>query len=756
MTDKNNDLLKRLLATFRSEADEHVKAISNALLALEKLTAGAPEQQTIIETVFRQAHSLKGAARAVKFTQIEAICQPFESVFAALRDQKMSLTTTLIDLLHQAIRFVAILADSDPDGVRERQPEVAALVRQLDRTLRRRVNNRVPAPGAQPAPAPSGLTTNAPTRQPAISAATTVRISTKKLDAVMRLSEEMLVSRLSLAQRAADIEGIVRELAAWRKRSAKMQALLRPLERRFSSAQIEISGDLRTLLDHVAEEQVRVSALQDQLANIHRSTNSDRRNLALMTEDLQQKVREMQLLSCATLLDMFALQARDLAREQGKSVNLDIHGSDIELDRRLLDEIKDPLLHLVRNCVDHGIESPAQRQKARKPVQGNISIAIAQKDSGKITITVTDDGKGIEISRLKSAAVTQGMLGQEEAEGLSETAALDLIFKSGLSTSSLITDVSGRGLGMAIVRDKIEQLGGSIEVTSEPSAGTRFQIVLPVHLSTFRGTLIGVGDQIFIVASANVDRVVRIQASDVHHVNNSDTVGVEGQALALVWLNDVLGISRLPLAHDDNILAILLGRGAGRIAFRIDTLIGEQEVLVKSLGPQLRRVRNVTGASVLGNGQVVPVLNVSDLLEAATHQPTAIPVNADTPAIPPLQYSILVAEDSITSRSLMKNILEAAGYRVVTAVDGIDAYTTLKTQAFDLVVSDVDMPRMNGFDLTARLRADKQLAEIPVVLVTTLDSREDRERGIDAGANAYILKSSFDQNNLLDVIQRLI
>ncbi|MDO8863573.1 hybrid sensor histidine kinase/response regulator [Haliea sp. E1-2-M8] len=785
MADKNNELLARLLAMFRIEADEHVRAMSSGLLAVEKLPASGPEQQEVVEAIFRQAHSLKGAARAVEFTQIESICQPLESIFAAVRGRQLTLSTSLVDLLHRAVSLIEDLANVGVDEAREKQPEVVALVRQLDRSLMRtgrgsgkRGETDSPGPpatsktarsgdrGTSVAVTPSNSSTrvsqavadnaNAAPASTQSAATATVRVSTKKLDAVMRLSEEMLGSRLAAAQRAAEVRRTVGELIIWRKRSKEMQNLLRPLERELSSSS-QASDQLRKLLAYFTDEQLQVDALEDQLATISRSTDSDCRSLGSMTDDLQQRVRDMQLLPCNTLLDLFGRQARALAREQGKDVELSVQGSDIEVDRRLLDEIKDPLIHLMRNCIDHGIEKPAQRRQSHKPPQGAVGISVVQKESGKIAITITDDGAGIDIQRLKAVAIESGTLPANEADSISDAEALDLIFKSGLSTSPLITDLSGRGLGMAIVRDKIEQLGGSIGVSSTVKVGTRFDILVPISLATFRGTLVQAADKTFIIPSANVDRVLRVSSDSIHcSINNSDTIGIDGQALALVWLHDTLKLARQPRNDTESALVIVLGRGIHRVAFRVDTVIGEQEVLVKALGPQLRRVTNVTGASILGNGEVVPVLNVPDLLEAASRQPLSTTPPASAVAADHVQRSILVVEDSITSRALMKNILEAAGFHVVTAVDGIDAYATLKRHSFDLMVSDVDMPRMNGFDLTAKLRANDELSHIPVILVTTLDSREDHERGVDAGANAYIVKSSFDQSNLLEVIQRII
>jgi two-component system chemotaxis sensor kinase CheA len=328
-----------------------------------------------------------------------------------------------------------------------------------------------------------------------------------------------------------------------------------------------------------------------------------------------------------------------------------------------------------------------------------------------------------------------------------------------VSTSPIITDISGRGLGLAIVREKVEQLGGTIAFDTKTGTGTSIRIHLPLTIATLRGVLVRIEEHYFVIPTPSVEQVARADRGDIRTVENRETVTLNGQAVSLVRLSDVL---ELPSQNTDfdastKIPVVVLGAGTARIAFCVDEVVGEQEVLVKSLGPQLVHVRNVAGASVLGDGRVVPVLNVPDLLKSAVRQ-SAVSRGSIAPQKQDVaeKRSILVVEDSVTSRSLLKNILESAGYHVITAVDGIDAYTTLKTATFDLVVSDVEMPRMDGFDLTSKVRADKQLADLPVVLVTALGSREHQERGIDVGANAYIVKGSFDQSNLLEVVKQLI
>jgi two-component system chemotaxis sensor kinase CheA len=432
-----------------------------------------------------------------------------------------------------------------------------------------------------------------------------------------------------------------------------------------------------------------------------------------------------------------------------------MQGCDLEIDKRILQEIKDPLIHLIRNSIDHGIETKETRKQKNKPEKGSLRINVAQKDSGKIEIVIADDGAGINLDRIKGSALKQGTITEAQAAALSREDALALIFASGITTSSIITTVSGRGLGMAIVREKIEKLGGTISIQTAPDEGTTFIILLPLSLATFRGILIQTAGQVFAVPTMNVERIQKLPLSEVRTVENRETIQLNGKAVSLVRLDQVLELSHKPSEEEDTFINVMiLSVGEKYLAFAINEMLYEDEILLKSLGNQLSRVRNISGATVLGSGRVIPILNVSDLIKSALKISaggvrTAAKKEAKT-------QSILVVEDSITARTLFVNILESAGYNVTAAVDGVDAFTRLSEAGFDLVVSDIEMPRMDGFELTEKIRADKRYGEIPVVIVTGLESPEDKKRGIEVGANAYIVKSSFDQSNLLEVVTRLM
>lgn len=771
MVKQNGELQKRLLATFRIEADEHLKAMSSGLLELEKAPPD-DRRAKIIEQVFREAHSLKGAARAVNLAEIESVCQALENVFAEIKHNRLAVSATLCDLLHQAIGTIEGLVNPIA-GAPHPTPMIATLRQRLNDALQGQLNEsgpsaetpaseRLPA-HASDAPTFPAVMIDAPIPSAGL-ASETIRIFATKLDTVMRQVEELLSVRLASAQRTKDLRETAAALAKWKKDRMQMLPALRQVERSFArSNRTNIASHgwqaLSRLLGYLDGEYLAMKSLEDSLARLRKSADHDYRTLVGMTDSLLRDVREMHLLPFSSLIEIFPRFTRELARDQGKEVILTIQGGEIEIDRRILEEMKDPLLHLLRNCIDHGIEPPALRADKHKPRHGTITLAILQLDSGKAEILVADDGAGIDAAKVKAAACKLGLVSAEEAERLDESAALALIFQSGISSSPIITDVSGRGLGLAIVREKVERLGGAIALESAPDAGTRFRITLPMTLATFRGVLVRAGERLCVIPAGSVERVIRVARNDIRTVENRETIPLDGQAASLVWLTDVLEMPRKQGVGDsaDMAQAVVLGLGPARVAFRVDEILGEQEVLVKPLGRQLARVRNIAGASVLGSGRVVPVLNVPDLMKSAVKHASA-PLAAIAAQIPvdAAKRSILVVEDSITSRTLLKNILEAAGYRVTTAVDGIDAYTALKTGSFDLVVSDVEMPRMDGFDLTAKVRADKHLGQLPIVLVTALESREHRERGIDVGANAYIVKSSFDQSNLLEVIGRLI
>jgi two-component system chemotaxis sensor kinase CheA len=774
MAKPDDDFRKRLLSTFGVEAREHIRAISSGLIALEKTTA-AGQQLEILEAIYREAHSLKGAARAVNLAEIEAICQALESVFAALKRQEIMPVSELFDALHQAtdpLSTLLVAGEARPTAAE--QSQIRTLVQRLEGIAK---GSGVRGQGTEIRDQASTLDLErqslvATPPSPTSGLVETVRISTTRLDSLLLRAEELLAAKLTASQRAADLREINAIVAVWHKERAKMHSTVSAMQRswegvghrngqvRLSDGQEKATAQMKHALVFLEWNDGYIKSLQSKLATLATAAAQDHRALGSMVDDLLQDMKSASMLPFSSVLEILPKLVRDLARDRGKEVEVVIQGGEIEIDRRILEEMKDPLIHVVRNCIDHGIEAPPERERKHKPRRGTVTIAIAQQNGSKVDLRVADDGVGLDLAGVTSAAQKLGLLTPEEADKLVKHDALALAFYSGVSTSPIITNISGRGLGLAIVREKVEKLGGVVSLETSPDVGTTFHVVLPLTLATLRGVLVQAAEQLFVIPTTRVERVLRVNTADIKTVENRETLPLNGQVLSLVRLAEVLELAPATAtsASAGSVPAAVLAGAEKRIALLVDAVLSEQEVLLKNLGPQLRRVRNIAGATVLGTGQVVPVLNVSDVLKSAVRASAAAVRRVATTIAPTAAPSktVLVVEDSITARMLLKNLLEAAGYRVVTAVDGVDGLTQVRSGTVDIVISDVDMPRMNGFALTAKIRSDQKFADLPVVLVTALESREDRERGIGVGANAYLVKSSFDQSNLIEVMQRLV
>ncbi len=713
MTDKDQAFLKRLRTTFQVEANEHIVAISAGLVELEE-TDSDRRRTELIEGIFRETHSMKGAARSVNLPLIESLCESIESVFAAVKRREMSADPSLLNRLHRAMNLLGALVA----GAHTQSPlPEKAQARELIGALKDVLANR---PRAQPEIQEAGITASDPDGAspsgPVISsmASESVRVSKTRIEALLLQVEAFLSVKQILAHQTAALRDIGSALKAERS----------PLSHAFSA--------------------------------IEKTAAQDRRTIDAMVDSLMDNIKAISMLPFSSLLDIVPKLVRDLCHDRGKMAVFTAKGGNIEIDRRILDEMREPLIHLIRNCVDHGIEPPAERIARNKPESGRISIEVGQLEGNSVQLIVSDDGGGINAHSVTEAALKVGILSRQEATEMNENSLRQLIFRSGVSTSPMLTDISGRGLGLAIVRERVEKLGGAIHCDVSSAGGTVLRIRLPLTLSALRCVLVRVDTHRFLIPTTGLESTVRVRRTEVKTVENRETISINDGIVPLVRLGEVLELPpKAKAATSGFVTAAVLGADGQRIAFAVDEIIGELEVLIKGLGSQLVRVRNVAAATVLGTGEVVAILSVADLMKSAVRV-SSPPRTAYTVEAPEDKSAILVVEDSITSRTLLKNILQISGYDVQTAVDGADGLAALRSGDFDLVVSDVDMPRMNGFELTARIRADKRLSALPVVLVTALESREDRERGMDAGANAYIVKSSFDRGNLLEAVRRLV
>lgn len=776
MTQREAEFLQRLRATFLVEAREHLQTVASSLLALEKAQS-AVERGQQLEIAFRHTHSLKGAARAASYPRIEAICQGVEEVFALCKRRGRILGPAEFDTLHRAFELVRSEVDAGgaaPAGAFvEQAGRVTRALQAIAAGGRNDADAVQPAvEAAAPAETPDGAGdatgchsgSDRSTAEPRpVAAADTVRVETPRLDRILRSAEELLTVKQAAAERADELFRLEHHLDEWSAHWLAVQPSLRRLRDLERALPAGPDGEAfadapRKVLEFAEWTFGHVKSLESRLRAASRASARDRHLASKQIDELLDESKGLLMMPFETIANLIPLLVRDLAREQGKDIDLQLVGSGVQLDKRVLEQLKDPLVHLVRNAVDHGIEVRAEREARGKPATATLRVEARLVHGNKVEIVVADDGGGIDVQRLRAVATRSALISQDEASQLDDAGAVELAFRSDVSTSPIITEISGRGLGLPIVREHVEKLGGRVSVENRAPDGATFTITLPQTLATLRGVFVQAANQDFVIPTTHVERVARCPSADVKTVSGRDTVTIDGAAVAMVRLGDVLELGRRADDADAGyITVVLVGSGRDRIALAVDDVLHDDEVLVKRLQRPLVRVRNVAGATILASGRIVPILNIADLLKSARR------VGDSARAVAPagagegkaIARKILVAEDSITSRLLLKGILEAAGCEVKTVVDGIEAFTALRSEYFDLLVSDVEMPRLNGFDLTARIRADRNLADLPVILVTALSRREDRERGIDVGANAYIPKGGFDQGDLLDAVRRL-
>jgi two-component system chemotaxis sensor kinase CheA len=417
----------------------------------------------------------------------------------------------------------------------------------------------------------------------------------------------------------------------------------------------------------------------------------------------------------------------------------------------VLEGLKDPLLHLVRNAVDHGIEPPADRAVAGKPESGRITVSASLRGA-HVEVVVADDGRGMDLDRIREKAHKKGMSEPQDDRELAR-----LAFLPGFSTAAIVTGVSGRGVGLDVVESRIQSLHGTVDVAFAPGAGARFTLTVPLTLTTIRCVLLTVGAQTYAIPTSNIQHLVRFDPADIRTVGGHQVLLLGGTPTPVCSLAGLLDVAQEHAEQHAKQLAIVVVAGDQKVALHVDEVAAEQEVLVKSLGSRIRRVRFVSGASLLPSGKVALVLNASNVVRAALGREAACAISAQGETTTAARKKrLMMVEDSMTTRALMRSILENAGYDVLTAVDGCQAWDALQHEQVDLVVSDVDMPRMDGFQLTSAVRGSDRMAEMPVILVTARETDEDKERGMRVGANAYLPKTTFDQRNLLETIEQLL
>ncbi|MBE9156121.1 hybrid sensor histidine kinase/response regulator [Nodosilinea sp. LEGE 06152] len=574
----------------------------------------------------------------------------------------------------------------------------------------------------------------------------------------MNDSGELTVAKTRVAHRLTEIDAITNLWEEW-SRDLLINRFLFHEAQQGKPVWPQLEG-----FHHRAEQ--RLEQLGTLAAQISSALHEDTDRLERITGRLEEGIRTLRLMPLSTIFNLFPRLVRDLARQEGKQVELVIEGGDTRADKRILEDMKDPLLHMILNAIDHGVEPPEERRRQGKPEVATITLRGSQTATS-IVLEVSDDGRGLDLNSIKQTAVRRGLYRPEELELLTPNQVRSLILSPSFSTRTRVTEISGRGVGLDVLRTNVERLKGTIEVQSTPGQGCTLRVQLGTTLTTAHVLLVGASGQTFALPVEFVQTTCLVQTSDVFTLEGHSTIVYEDHPISVVWLSDLLNLAKQTApeapsrrAHQ-RLSCIIVRVGQDRLGVFVDALIDEQDVVLKPQSQLLKRVKYISGATILGTGDVCLVLNPQDLMSAVRHRAgaSALPQEALTPVdLPsePRPKRILLVEDSIATRTQEKRILESAGYEVVTAVDGMDGFKKLQSRDFDAVVSDVQMPNLDGLGLTQRIRQHREYNEIPVVLVTTLASDDDRRRGAEAGANAYIPKGSFTQDLLFETLNRLI
>lgn len=777
MTDKDNELLN----IFWEEVGEYLSSLNEALLQIEM--ASGDEQMAMLREMNRVAHSMKGAARAVGFGLIETIAHYMEEVFQAALNNHLEISPDMADTLYDGLDLIqnTMAGEANDESVtrdvlrnlenmvafpqsngkvpHSRQPvEHPAIVNQEDDEEEDYDEDEVTVSAIPPQPVQLPTIEGGSTTQTMLlrTIEETIRVPVGKLDRLMAEASELIVARMQGELRSQRLSAAIQRISRWQREWRTVRASYIRLARRIGEQDEETADEMAAIFRFLESNQRNLMETYRELSHLTQLMVQDNMQLNTLSDTLQGDIASLRMMPFESISAALQRMVRDLARDTHKNVHLEIKGVHVEIDRTVLDALKEPLMHLLRNAVDHGLETPEEREVTGKSTEGTIQITVEQRGS-EIVIDVSDDGRGIDLDRIRQKAVERGLLSDNDASSMADEEARQLIFRSGFSTSDRVTAISGRGLGMDIVRERIEGLRGRISVSSREGEGSTVMIAVPVSLTRIRAVLLRLGDEEYAVPAAMVQRMVTVPRDMIYTAEGRNLINLLDHPTPVVSLAELLDAPVNPLTDSMNV--IVLRTTDRSVAFEVDYLYSEMELVLKPLGPELASTPFVAGAALLGSGEIVVVLDAAGLIRKAAGAPalrrsqTAL---TTTKTRAERRLHVLVVDDSITTRTLEKNILEAVGFRVTVAVDGAEGWARLAENEIDVIISDVEMPNVNGLEFTRQVKGHPATRDIPLILLTSLAKPEQREAGLQAGADAYLVKSQFDQQDLLNVIHSVI
>ncbi len=727
----DQDAFDEIIQAFRDEALELLNGLSDAMLKIEKKPSD-DEQAQLINLAFRYAHNIKGAAASLGLFRVEKLIHSLEDIFSAVKKTEISFSVELADTIFSVLDLLLTMIRETDSNLIEIEPQDQEVVDTLNRitsseqtSAESLEDQRRETPKTAQADQ-SQATSSRQSNQHSVEEEYTdsiVRVSKKKLDTMMGQLGELVEMKI------------------------RMEEILIRIT--------EVEDDLRR------REKPGFELPHKPLRQLARGMEHDITYLSKLLKEIQTELLELRMVPVHSIFPILQRTVRDVSRIRGLAVDLRLEGGQIELDRKIVEEIKNPLIHLLRNAVDHGIEPVSLRKKLGKSETGDIHLKVSHRGSS-IQLEIIDDGRGIDSRKVYDRAVELGML--KPSAGIPSSSDIyRLLFVAGMTTSTTTDMISGRGVGMSEVKKAMESVRGSISIESEEGKGTRFVISLPLSMTTDIGLFVSTQGTKFVIPRAAVLQVLALKEQKITNTNGFSSLLYDGIHIPLTVLEPTLHLRTfLPDADRTNSLAIVLSSAESMAAIVVDDVEAEVEIVIRTLGTFFEQQEIISGMTISASGDIYFVLNPADLVRIATTPASPsnhVTENSSTACInlkPSRDTVVLVVDDSATSRILNQKLLSASGFRVILANDGRQALEVLRNQICHLILTDVQMPQMDGYELTKIVKQDPHLASIPVILLTALDAREDRERGIQSGADAYLIKRELTQQELVTTIEQLI
>lgn len=750
------------IGKFTQEAQELLQKLNEHLICLEK----APDNQDTIRELMRTAHTLKGSSKILRFHAMSQLAHNMEDLLSSLYEGRIAISGQILDLLFAGTdllgRCLEVIGREHAESV-----DITPLAECLERAGRGEQFSSVPLPesperiplqsssilhdsedsigsptdvlqaippgGQESLPPEPGDTSHTEARSHEA-----VRIDVQRVDNTIRLVSEMTVSHRK-SERELHILKDILHIA--RKHAGHIQHTL-------PRGGTNVSETQRADLLHEGQH---IVMLLDRLVNEHRDETA---MMDLVLNELYDEVLKMRMLPLSTVFQTFPRAVRDMARHFHKQIDLRIQGGETTLDKKIIEKLGNPLIHILRNCIDHGIETPQERQKQGKPPIGRITIQ-ARQHSGHVELRITDDGRGIQTEKLRQRLITRGLRSEEQVRKMDDAEVMDTVFWPGTSTSDIITDISGRGFGMDIVKTEIERLKGSVMLTSQAGEGTQCLFSLPVTSTTLRCLIVTAGGDQFAIPIESIEETLYISHHECIQVVEHDAIRLRNQMIYVVPLANLLQLPRTSKQRSDKVFILIAHSAGKRVGLIVDDILDEQDVVVKQLPTHIRSLKTVAGATISGENAVVLILHIPEIISLVGHT-TERRDAAGFAASSTTQARILLVEDSVSTSEIEKLILESQGYRVDVASDGLTALRELEKVAYDAIITDIEMPGLDGFSLTEHIRQLPDYRQVPIIIVTSLERDSDKQRGIQVGADAYITKGDFEQSRLVETIKSLL